>query len=117
MHNFIQNITDFIFRFYVSFYSSVIAQGALPSFEIINPISIDGNLEDILTAIRTFLLTIGIPIAIIMYLWAGFQFLTSGGQPEKIKKANQTLIWTTVGIGVLILASGIQFVIMDILTG
>ncbi len=112
MYNFIQNIIDFFLKRHIIWASG---QSNALSFNIINPLSFDGNLGDILNRLMSVLLMFGAPIAIIMYLWAGFQFLTSGGQPDKVKQANQTILWTTVGLAVIIMSQAIIFVVQSIL--
>lgn len=42
--------------------------------------------------------------AFIVIIAGGFQYLTSGGNPEKTKKARATLTWGIVGLAALILS-------------
>jgi len=113
MDYFLQEVINFIFRADFAF-AQVIGERT-PSFEIINP-AIFGSIEEVLTAIIGFVLNIAFfIIAPAMYLWAGYQYLTSIGNPGKIASANKTLIWTTIGIVVVLTAQGMAFVIRDIL--
>ncbi len=54
------------------------------------------------------------PIAVLMTLIVGFLFLTSGGNPEKIKLANKVLVFTILGIVVVLLSPGIVALISNI---
>jgi len=56
--------------------------------------------------IRVMQLTLAIVdvFALLMFIIGGFEFLTSAGNPEKVKKAKDTLIWATIGIVVITLS-------------
>ena len=41
-------------------------------------------------------------IALLMFVWGGFQWLISGGTPEKVKKGKETLIWAIIGLAVIL---------------
>ncbi|MDD5590286.1 MAG: pilin [Candidatus Portnoybacteria bacterium] len=84
-------------------------------YELDNPLksdSFEGTVEKIAEWIRL----IAIPIASIMILYAGFLFMTSGGNEEKVKTAKRTLLWTVIGIAIIIIGSGFITLIKDILT-
>ena len=55
------------------------------------------------------------PIAVIMMLWASFLFLTSAGQPGKIKQANEVVVWTIIGAGILLLSTALITLVMSTL--
>ncbi len=40
--------------------------------------------------------------AVVMLIWAGFTWLTAGGEKEKISSAQQTLVWVLLGLLVII---------------
>lgn len=50
-------------------------------------------------------------IALLLIVWGGFGWLTSGGSPDKIKKAKDTLLWAIIGL-IIIFAS---YALVDIL--
>ncbi|MCX6778948.1 MAG: pilin [Candidatus Magasanikbacteria bacterium] len=54
-------------------------------------------------------------IALVMFVYGGFLWLTSRGEPDKIKKGKDVFVWSTVGI-VVILSSYllVSFVISGI---
>lgn len=51
-------------------------------------------------AIKTVLGIIG-AIALLMFVYGGLMWMTSGGSPEKIKKAQTTLVWAVLGLVVI----------------
>ncbi|MDP2685175.1 MAG: pilin [bacterium] len=73
-----------------------------------NPISGDEgdkiNVEQVMIRIMQLTLAIVDVFALLMFILGGFEFLTSAGNPEKVKKAKDTLIWATIGIVVITLS-------------
>jgi len=61
--------------------------------------------------IRNFTGLLGIG-AFLMFLYGGWLYLTSQGEPEKVKKGQETLLWATFGL-IVIFASyaGVRFVL------
>lgn len=108
-----QKIINFIFRV-----DSAKAETSGGMFVIHNPLNIsaDTSLESIINSIINLLITIGIPLAGLMYLWAGFQFLTAAGDSRKVSLAKKTILYTTIGVAILLSAKGIIIVVEDLLT-
>ncbi len=61
----------------------------------------------IAAAIIEILLRAGALIAVGFIIYGGFEYLTSQGEPDKTKKAQQTLINAVVGLVITILAATI----------
>ena len=59
--------------------------------------------------VLSFLITISVMIATLMFVYAGFVYLTAGGSPDKIKSA--TKIFTNVFIGLIFVLGA--FLIVD----
>ena len=83
--------------------------------------STDGDIRvTILNIVRYFLTFVGI-IAVIMIMYSGFLWMTSGGNQEKIERAKKALVRAGVGLVIIVLAFAIvTFVINfmeDALTG
>ncbi len=56
--------------------------------------------------ISVFLGFLGI-IAVVLILWAGFNWMTAGGNEEKIEKAQKTLSAAVIGLIIILAAWGI----------
>lgn len=56
-------------------------------------------------------------VALFMFILGGFEFLTSGGNQNMIKRGKDTLIWATIGMLVIILSYSILKFLFDKLAG
>lgn len=81
-----------------------------------NPIG-PGTFQDLVERIARYLFQIGIPIAVIMILYAAFLYMTAGGSEEKVSKAHKALTYAVVGLAVLFLAWGITSLVKELLGG
>ena len=70
---------------------------------------------DLINNIMNFLFGVSIVIIPIMVVFAGFMFLTAGGNPAQFTKARSLLLWTAVGFGVILLAKGLTTVLRQII--
>ncbi|MBI4434651.1 hypothetical protein HY635_02440 [Candidatus Uhrbacteria bacterium] len=56
-------------------------------------------------------------IALLMFIYGGFTWLTSGGVAEKIKKGQDTMVWAVLGIAITFAAYAIVNFVIGALTG
>ena len=83
---------------------------------ISNPLGYE-NFEDLVNAIINFLWLITTPLAAIMFVISGIMFVTSVGNPEKVKTAKNIALYTAIGYGIIIIASGLIKVLQSLLQG
>lgn len=79
----------------------VSTQSSGGQYKVQNPLgtnSICGLIKKILQAA----IAIGIPIAVLFIVYAGFKFVMARGSPEKLVEARQNFMWTLVGIGIFL---------------
>ena len=76
-----------------------------------------GQAVEAVTAITNWLFVILSIAAVIFIVLAGLEFITGGGDPEKIASARMKLMYAAVGIAVALLARAIPFVIASIIGG
>ena len=79
-----------------------------------NPLGTD-SIPEVIGRIIDFLLKVAVPLATLVVLYAGFLFLTAGGDTEKINQAKKALLWAVIGVVVLMMARGVIEVIKSIL--
>jgi len=70
-----------------------------------NPLDSD-NFTDLIGAIIDWIVAIGILIAVIMIIYSGVLFMTSGGKEESVTKARKALMWSVIGLAVLLIGRG-----------
>lgn len=73
------------------------------------------QLGDIIERVAGGIRTLVIPVAVVMILWAGFNFLTAAGDAAKITKGKQILMYTVIGLVVIFVGSGFIDLIRSIL--
>ncbi len=64
------------------------------------------GVESVLTKVANWMLTILILVAIIFFIYAGFLYLTSAGEEEKVKKAKNSVVYGLIAVAVGLLAKG-----------
>ncbi|MDP2910086.1 MAG: hypothetical protein Q8N69_03400 [bacterium] len=69
----------------------------------------------IIQTLVNWLFYILIIAAIFIIIWAAFTFLTAGGDPEKVAKARNLILYAIVAIVVAFLAQAIIFLIVRIM--
>lgn len=79
-----------------------------------------GTVTDIPTILgRTLRAFFGIlgSLALLMFIYGGFTWLTSGGAAEKIQKGKDTMVWAVLGIAIVFAAFAIVTFVINALTG
>jgi NADH:ubiquinone oxidoreductase subunit 4 (subunit M) len=71
----------------------------------------------LLDAIYNFIFWVAIALVPIMIIVAAYFFLTSGGDPEKVRTAKRIIFWTFIGLIIVLLGEGIIAVIKQLLGG
>ncbi len=68
-------------------------------------------LEVLYSLLKTVVMPIAAVVVVMMIIWAGFMYLTAQGNPAKIAAAHQRLMWSLIGAGILLGATGIATVV------
>lgn len=79
-----------------------------------NPLSVNSFCSLILKLLEVVIL-IGIPIAILFIVWAGFKFVVAQGKPQAIADARRNFLNVIIGIAIFVGASLIANVIINTL--
>jgi purine-cytosine permease-like protein len=70
--------------------------------------------QELLNAIINFIFTLSLWIAPIMFIMAGFYYMTAQGEPEKVKKAKDIILYTAIGLAVVFSAKGLVALFQEI---
>lgn len=76
-----------------------------------------GHLMELIQDILNFLIAIAIPIAAVMFAYAGWLYLSGGGNQEKIKQAHKIFGSVVIGIVLVLTAWLIVNTLLSVLTG
>lgn len=69
------------------------------SVKLANPLSVDGFCG-LIKLILDGVMIIGMPVAVLFIVFAGFRFIWARGNPHLLETAKKNLLYTIVGIGV-----------------
>ena len=64
--------------------------------QISNPIT-SGTLAALLVEVIRIIILIAVPVVILAVIYAGFLFVTAGGNEQKLTQAKQIFFWSLVG--------------------
>jgi len=78
-----------------------------------NPLGAQSTFWDIFGKIIDFLFKLSLPIAVLMIITAAFFFLTSAGDPEKVRRARRLIVWTLVGVVIIFLSKAIVNMLLE----
>lgn len=84
------------------------------SLELPSPFK-DANLLAIIERIIGWLVGLAIPVAVLMVVIAGWYFMSGGVKPENITTAKNIMLYTVVGLAIIILAWGLVDIIQRLL--
>ena len=88
--------------------------GSSPA-KILNPLGENGpgTVQEFIQKLLVGLLRIGIPIIALAIIYSGFLFVSARGNPESLKKAKETFVYTIIGAAILLGAWAIAELIAD----
>ena len=75
------------------------------------------NVDSFVSKMLTFLIVVTVVLAVAMIIWAGFLYVTSSGDEGKIKKAQQIITYTVIGIAVALIAGFVITLVFKFITG
>ncbi|MBI2633183.1 MAG: hypothetical protein HYW78_02210 [Parcubacteria group bacterium] len=89
-------------------YSVVFAQTRITD---VNPLKTTDITVIVTNIVSEVIKYIGV-LALLMFIYGGILWMTSGGSQDKIKKGKQVIIWAIFGLGLVLLSySIVQFII------
>ncbi len=99
--------------------SAAIAPGTIPEAGELgvqeSPIETAGGVLDVIANIVRWVYILFFIIAVLLILFAAFNYLTAGDQADKIRLARNQLIYAAVAIAVALLSVGVTAIIQNFL--
>lgn len=80
------------------------------------PITSAGDVTRVISNVATFLFTSLMAVSVIVFIVAGFMYLTAGGNEQKVETATQAITYGVVGIVVAVFAYAIPKLIQAIIS-
>ena len=77
-----------------------------------------GTIDDLLRRLCVvvgYVFAVLIFLAIVFVIYAAFLYLTAAGDPEKVKKANATILYAAIGIAIAILAKFLPSIVAGLM--
>lgn len=81
-----------------------------------NPLSGNSNIFDFIETVITAAIQLGAIVAVVAIVYAGFLFVTAQGDEKKIATAKSVLLYTVIGIAILLGARLITDVVVGTVT-
>jgi hypothetical protein len=102
-----------VFLPYIAFADRIIGTGGGGTCNggLCNPLGDTDTFSGLIGLILDAVIVIGLPIAALFIIYAGFLFVTAQGNTDKIAKAKVTFLWTIVGVGIFLAARVLSDVI------
>lgn len=91
----------------------IIATGAAYGQTLQNPLKAE-SFADLVRGLADAIIKISIPLVGIFIVYAGFLFVTAGGDEKKLETAKTTFYWTMIGAAVLLGSSALARAIVDL---
>ena len=85
-----------------------------PTSSIFNPLNVD-NFQELLDKIIGFIFWVGLAIAPLILVIAGFLYVTSAGNTQRLGTAKQMILYTVIGLAVLLISRGLISVVKLVL--
>ena len=80
-----------------------------------NPLGVTTILDFLQKLYDNFLIFVAPPLAVALFVWGAFLFLTSAGNEDRVKSGKATMLWTAVGFGLLLMVEILAKLIADLL--
>ncbi|MCX7779209.1 MAG: pilin [Patescibacteria group bacterium] len=102
--------------FYFLFSSFILPVLAEETTELPNPLGTGMTTEKIVANVIKLILGLVGVLALIMFIYGGITWMTSGGNVEAVKRGKNTLVWAVLGLAVVFFAySLVNFILTKVL--
>ena len=79
----------------------VMAQEACPDGELCNPLGKTTTFQTLIGSVINEVLGVVGSIALLMFIYGGFTWMTAAGNEQKVAKGKEILVWATIGLTVI----------------
>ena len=86
------------------------------AIEITNPLK-HKTFDELIKAIIVFLRNLALAVTALVIVLSGFYFVTAAGDPAKVTKAKQMILYALIGLAIVLAAEGIVTLIEKVIKG
>lgn len=86
----------------------------IQAIEFENPIQAT-SVQAVVSAIGNWLYAIAFALVPVMILVGAFYILTAAGDPERVNTGKKIILWTIIGLGIVIISTGIMSLMKELL--
>ncbi len=80
-----------------------------------NPLGSINSPQELIGKIINSVLGVVGSLALLMFVFGGLTWMTSGGSSDKVKKGRDIIVWSAIGLAVIFLSYGlVRFLILNI---
>ncbi len=97
--------------------ASTVVATAVNSGSLTNPLGTVNSIPGFIGIIIRGLLGIVGSLSLVMFIYGGFLWMTSGGNEDSVKKGKQTILWAVMGITLIFTSYAILSFVLNILSG
>jgi len=90
--------------------------GPTPSATLSNPLGTNYSIPELVGMIIKYILGLVGTLSLLMFIWAGFMWLTAQGNPDKVKKGRDTMLWAIVGLIIVFSSYAILSYVFKVIT-
>lgn len=98
---------------FLGFAGVAFAQFVPPNLTFPNPLAPCGDIPCVVGKIINVLFVLAVPLVAVLVIIGGYQILFSAGNPEKVSLGKKTILYSTIGFVVILLAKGVVLLIQD----
>ncbi|NMB92063.1 MAG: hypothetical protein GYA31_00280 [Parcubacteria group bacterium] len=110
-----QKIFILVLIFLISLTAITFAEDKTTEITIPNPLGETSDIYTLIEKITNFLIGVAIVVTPIIIVYAGFLYITAGGNEEKVKTAQKVLIWAIIGFAIVLIARAVPALIKEFL--
>jgi len=90
--------------------------GSAQIISIQNPLNAT-SFEGLVNNLTNFIFYVALALTPLMIIIAGVQYVTAGGDPKKIETAGKIILYTVIGLVIILLAKALIYVLREVLGG
>ncbi|MFA6365004.1 MAG: pilin [Candidatus Paceibacterota bacterium] len=105
----------YIISLFLVLFLGILPFSFLHAADLPNPLGATSFME-VLVSIINALMYLGAPIVTGVILWAAFILTSSGGEPEKITKGKDAILYAVIGYAIILLAKAIASILQTFFT-